>query len=120
MTETISVEESAIPDGTGLMLSSGGRKVRVFRLHGRYHALANVCPHEGGPVCEGAVTGMLEASEKTGWKPVWVRENEMLYCPWHGTAFEIESGKSIVREGLCVKSYPTTVSGGKVTVTLKS
>jgi nitrite reductase (NADH) small subunit len=119
MVEIISIEESEVPDGEGLMLTSKGKKLRVFRLHGRYHALANVCHHEGGPVCEGAVTGMLVADESTGWKPRWIREDEILYCPWHGTAFEIANGKSIVREGLCVRSYPTSVSDGKVTITLE-
>jgi len=118
MTDTLSVEESKIPDGEGLVVSSQGRKLRIFRLHGRYHALANACPHEGGPVCDGAVTGMLIADKSTNWYPKWVREDEILYCPWHGTAFEIFSGRSLTREGLCLRSYPTSVSGGRVTVTL--
>lgn len=120
MPETISIDEARIADGGSFILTSGGgrRKIRVFRVRGEYYALANSCPHEGGPVCEGVVTGMLSQGEESGWKLEWVREGEILYCPWHGTAFEISSGRSLVRGGLCIRSYPVKVVNGKVTVTV--
>ena len=116
--EEIVLDESKIPD-SGVMLRSNGRVVKVFRLHGRYRAFSNSCPHEGGPVCEGTVTGMLTQGPETNWKPEWVKEGEILYCPWHGTAFDLNDGRSIVRQGLCIRSYPVSVSEGRVKVTLR-
>jgi nitrite reductase/ring-hydroxylating ferredoxin subunit len=112
---TVLIEEAKIPDELGLMVvAPNGMKIRVFRMNGGYQALANVCPHEGGPVCEGTVTGMLSQGEETEWKLEWVKEGQILYCPWHGTAFDITTGKSIVRQGLCIKAYPLKVQDGKV------
>ena len=42
-------------DGEKELLSVGGIDIDVFRLDGEFHAWKNVCPHQGGPVCQGRI-----------------------------------------------------------------
>jgi pyruvate oxidase len=51
-----------------------GRSVAVSRCAGRFGALENRCPHQGGPLGEGSI--------EKGW----------LRCPWHGYDYRPDSG----------------------------
>ena len=50
--------------------------VCLTHFKGRYAALDNRCPHQGGPLGEGSI------------------ENGWLRCPWHGWDFDPLTGKS--------------------------
>ena len=52
------------------------RTVCMTRFNGKYGALDNRCPHQGGPLGEGSI------------------ENGLLRCPWHGWDFHPGSGDS--------------------------
>jgi glycine betaine catabolism B len=52
-----------------------GEKVCVANIEGKYYAIGNVCTHLGGPLAE----GKLEGYE--------------VECPWHGSKFDLRSGK---------------------------
>jgi pyruvate oxidase len=55
-----------LPDGRVKTVSAGRHSFAVTHVDGQYAALANRCPHQGGPLGEGSI------------------ENGMLRCPWHG------------------------------------
>ena len=50
--------------------------VCMVKFQGRYAALDNKCPHQGGPLGEGSI------------------ENGLLRCPWHGWDFDPITGKA--------------------------
>ena len=52
-----------------------GEKVCVANIEGKYYAIGNICTHLGGPLAE----GKLEGYE--------------VECPWHGSKFDLRSGK---------------------------
>ncbi|GAA2872604.1 thiamine pyrophosphate-binding protein [Pseudonocardia halophobica] len=52
-----------------------GRTLAVSRCGGRIGALDNHCPHQGGPLGEGAI------------------ENGLLRCPWHGYDYDPTTGR---------------------------
>lgn len=118
MTEYVIATESEIPEGESKILSVNGLEIGVFKSKGQYYCFRNVCPHEGGPVCRGTVTGTLVQGPETKWKLKWVREGEILYCPWHGSDFEISTGKAMTREGLRLKTYPVRVEDGQLKIEL--
>jgi nitrite reductase/ring-hydroxylating ferredoxin subunit len=64
-----------------------GEKVCVANVEGKYYAIGNVCTHLGGPLAE----GKLEGYE--------------VQCPWHGSKFDIRSGK--VTRPPAMRSEPT-------------
>lgn len=52
-----------------------GEKVCVANVESKYYAIGNVCTHMGGPLAEGKLEG------------------HVVQCPWHGSRFDITSGK---------------------------
>ncbi len=44
---------------TGKTVSVNGQSVALFNMHGSHHAIANTCPHEDGPLGEGALCGRI-------------------------------------------------------------
>ena len=89
----------------------------IFRAGGRLHAYRNRCPHDGGPVCAARSPAPWHRA-KTGWQPRWEREGEILYCPWHGSDFDLCTGRALSRKPLRLKSYPVRVENGTVTITV--
>ena len=65
----------------------------MFNVGGEYFALANRCPHEGGPLCQGRIVGRW--CSPTGPATIGLTRNgEFLRCPWHGWEFDIRTGQS--------------------------
>ena len=118
MAEHELMEESEIAEGSSRIVTLNGIEIGIIKSKGHCYAFRNVCPHEGGPVCTGTITGTLVQGPETQWKLKWEREGEILYCPWHATDFEISTGESISRKGLRLQSYPLKVEGGKLKITL--
>ena len=54
------VEE--IPIGGRKLVTIAGRSIGVFNIDGEFYALRNTCPHQGGPLCQGRLTGFLMAA----------------------------------------------------------
>ena len=107
-----------IPPGTHRVLTLGRIEVGVFNVDGVLYALPNVCPHQFGPLCEGTVNGTTACSASTGWRFAWVREGEIVTCPWHGIEFDITTGRSLSSPRLRVRTYPVVVEDGQVKVTV--
>lgn len=63
------------PSGTAREFVAGDRIVAVFRVGEEWHALDGICPHQGGPLGKGALSGCI------------------LTCPWHGWQFDVTTGQ---------------------------
>src|SRR4051794_18865140 len=85
--------------------------VGVFNLDGQFFALKNTCPHMGGPLCQGRVRGTTEASvtESDRFEMQWVRDGEVIACPWHHWEFDIRTGRTIFPSRQRVRSYKVSV-----------
>lgn len=81
-----------IPPGARKIVEIGGRTIGVFNVNGEFFAVRNTCPHQGGPLCSGAQTG-LRQSDYPG-EYTYTRQGEILKCPWHGWEFDIRTGQS--------------------------
>jgi len=64
-----------LPEGRVKPVTCGVRTLCLTHFDGRYAALDNKCPHQGGPLGEGSI------------------ENGLLRCPWHGWDFDPLTGK---------------------------
>lgn len=81
-----------IPLGGRKIVEIAGRSIGVFHLDGGYYAIRNTCPHQGAPLCEGLLTGFLDANVPGEYR--YTRRGEILRCPWHGWEFDVKTGQS--------------------------
>lgn len=89
-----------IPPGKGKAVTVNQVAVAVFNLGGEFYAIANTCPHRGGPLGEGDLSG------------------DTVTCPWHGFQFDVKTGESADGRPMRIASYPTRVASGMVEVGL--
>lgn len=97
-----------LPVGARKIVEVGGRSIGVFNVAGEFYALRNVCPHQGAPLCQGAITGTAAPCSPGEYS--WEREGEIIVCPWHGWEFDIRTGRSLFNPFRTrVRSYPVSV-----------
>ncbi len=100
-----------LPPGGRKIVQVAGRSIGLFNLGGEYFALRNRCPHAGGPLCEGWLSGIV-TSDGPG-RYSYARAGEFLRCPWHGWEFDVRTGRSWIDPArLRVKRYPVEVLPG--------
>ena len=76
MSEFITVAKvEEIPPGTGKTVDVNGVWIALFNVDGSFVAVDNTCPHAGGPIGEGSLSG------------------DIVTCPWHGWQFNIRTGQ---------------------------
>ena len=76
---------------------AGGAEVAVFRTSdNRVFALANRCPHKGGPLSQGIVHGHSVA------------------CPLHNWSIALATGEAEGADKGCTPVIPTKVAAGRV------
>lgn len=93
----------------------------MFNLAGEYHVILNWCPHQGGALCEGELSGLTEASFDRDTLEVserWNRDGEIIACPRHGWSFDLKSGESISDKDVSVPTYPVEIENGTVVVSM--
>lgn len=59
-------DRDSLPEGRVTTVQAGNKSIALTHYKGKYGALDNHCPHQGGPLGEGSI------------------ENGFLRCPWHG------------------------------------
>ncbi len=102
-----------IPPGRHKIVEIAGRSIGVFNVGGEFFALRNSCPHQGGPLCTGRVSGFVIA--ETPGEYQYSRQGEILRCPWHGWEFDIRTGQSWFDPAkVRVRRYDVTVAPGGV------
>ena len=104
-----------IPPGSRKLVTVRGRSIAVFNLDGAFYGLFNRCPHQGGPMCEGILTGLIESHEPGHYE--YSRPGEILRCPWHGWEFDVKTGQSFCDPSkISVRNYPMEVASGQTVV----
>jgi 3-phenylpropionate/trans-cinnamate dioxygenase ferredoxin subunit len=100
-----------IPEGGKLLVEIEGRSIGVFRVNGRFYALRNRCPHQGGPLCDGPLVSWLSSPRPGIYE--YDPDRPLIECPWHAWTFDLATGQSWfdpVRTR--VKPYPVAVRDG--------
>ncbi len=92
MTRHVVAKVGDVPVGGKLRVTAGGRALCLANIEGEYFALADKCPHAGGALSEGRISGVVTSDGPGDYK--LCRRGEMLKCPWHGWEFDIRSGQS--------------------------
>ena len=84
--------------GEGRVLVVNGTRVALFNCEGTFYAIKSTCPHMGGDLGEGHLTG------------------DIVTCPWHGWRFSVKTGKNPEAEIVGVRTFEVRVDGEDVYV----
>jgi len=87
-----------IPLREGRSVKVGSREIAIFNLGDRFLAVDNRCPHKGGPLSEGIVSGTT------------------VVCPLHAWKVDLECGavKKPADIQVCVKTFRTRIEAGTI------
>lgn len=117
MGKHVVAEVSEIPVGGRKTVEVAGRSIGVFNVAGEFFALRNSCPHQGGPLCTGTISGFVSSIGPGDYQ--LSRQGEMLRCPWHGWEFDIRTGQSwFDPRKVRVRRYEVHVESGESVSTL--
>jgi nitrite reductase (NADH) small subunit len=87
--------------GARVIKRAGGPNIAVFRTDtDRLFALADRCPHRGGPLSQGIVHG------------------RSVTCPLHNWKIDLASGAAIAPDSGCTAAFATKVEKGEVLLAL--
>src|SRR5690242_11939148 len=105
-----------IPPGTHKLVPIGRHGVGVYNVNGTFYAIANYCPHEGGPLCSGRARGRTVVDDTVPGDAVMVRDLEFIYCPRHGSGFRFATGTTSVIPQWSIRTDQVRVVGEDVLV----
>jgi nitrite reductase/ring-hydroxylating ferredoxin subunit len=101
MSNLIKVAEvSDLQAGECKTVVADGRELALANIEGKFYAVDNVCPHQGGPLGEGIIEG------------------RQIVCPWHGWRFDCTTGQCGPIPTLKVDAFECVVEGSDVKVKL--
>ena len=121
MTELFVAKAAEFKDGEAKIVFHKRLEIGVFQWQGAYYAYRNLCPHQGGPACEGIsmhkVVDVIHP-DKTWHGQRFSPDQIHFVCPWHGWEFDMKTGKAIADPEQGLKSYPVARKGDDVFVTV--
>ena len=94
-------QRDSIPPREGRAVTVGALEIAIFNLDGRFLAIDNRCPHQGGPLADGLMAGPA------------------VVCPLHAWKVDLATG-AVIRpaSSTCVRSYPVRVDAGVIEIEL--
>jgi nitrite reductase (NADH) small subunit len=85
------------------VLERDGDNIALFRpAADRVFALADRCPHKGGPLSQGIVAG------------------DTVTCPLHGWNVALDSGNACAPDEGCARTFPVRIAGEAVWLPLEA
>jgi 3-phenylpropionate/trans-cinnamate dioxygenase ferredoxin subunit len=105
-----------LPPSARTVVTVNDHEIGIFNLDGSYYALLNYCPHRAGPLCHGRVRPLIQPGEVG--EVSYVREGEILKCPWHQWEFDIRTGQALYDPRLRVRTYEVRQEGDDVVLYL--
>ncbi len=98
-------------------------EVGIFLIDKKFYAWKNICPHQGGPVCQGRLYPLVKENldvEKKSHGRIYDKKQLNIVCPWHGLEFDIRTGKHPGNPNLSLQSIPIHIKEEKIYVTLSN
>ncbi|SFJ80942.1 nitrite reductase (NADH) small subunit [Halobacillus dabanensis] len=90
---------SELPERLGKTVIIADKEIAVFKLaSGKIRAIENRCPHKGGVLAEGMISG------------------EHVFCPMHNWKISVNDGQAQAPDEGCVDTYDVEIKNGFVYV----
>ena len=110
---------SAFSDPGRRVVEIHGIEIGVFHVKGQFNAYRNICPHMGGPVCQGKILPRVEediAADRKSRGFMFSKTQTNIVCPWHGYEFDIRTGCHQGNPQLRLRPLEVRIVGGEVLV----
>jgi len=92
------IKAGDVPEGEGRTVEVSGRRVAVFNAGGAFYAIDDECPHQGGPLGEGCLSGAY------------------VTCPWHAWDFNVMTGELDGDPETRIETFEVKVEGDDVLI----
>ncbi len=92
------VRSDEIAEGAAKLVRARGEEMAIFKTNGQLYGIQNICPHEGGQLCNG-----------------WIDGGEVV-CPLHGYKFDLKTGACSTDPKLKVKVFKLVAQGDQFTL----
>jgi len=112
---------AAFPNPGRKVVEVEGVAVGVFCRDRKFTAFENVCPHMGGPVCQGKIIARVQeliGEDKTSLGLAFAKDQVNIACPWHGYEFDISTGRHQGNPRLRLRPVAIEVVDGDLLITL--
>ena len=93
-------EARELPEYSVIEVNVGDRPIALCNIGGEVYALDGTCPHQGGPLGQGAVNG------------------NSVTCPWHSWDFDCRTGENDFDPSQRVAVFPVRVVDGQLSIEL--
>lgn len=87
-----------LAEGQAREVEHDGRVYAIFNIGGRISAVDGICPHQGGPLADGPISG------------------NCVTCPWHGWQFDVTDGSTPINKKLKLPVFEVQIQGNDVLV----
>jgi 3-phenylpropionate/trans-cinnamate dioxygenase ferredoxin subunit len=94
---------SELAEGIGKCVTLQGKRIALFRVKGKLHAIDDTCTHDEASLAEGTV----------------IAENGkcVVECPWHGAHFDLCTGAALTLPAVTpVNAYTAREINGAVEI----
>lgn len=92
-----------IPDPGAIVVEVDGDMIALFHVGGEFHALDDVCTHDGGPLASGEIV------------------DHKVACPRHGARFDLRTGAALSMPAVrATRAHEVKVEAGQIWVRLRS
>jgi metal-sulfur cluster biosynthetic enzyme/nitrite reductase/ring-hydroxylating ferredoxin subunit len=96
------IDVAEVPDPGKTLVEVEGEMIALFHVEGRWHAIDDVCTHDGGPLADGEL------------------RDHKIACPRHGAKFDIRTGAALTMPAVRpTRAHDTKVEAGGVWVRLR-
>jgi ferredoxin-nitrite reductase len=92
------IRPQEIAEGSAKLLRAKGEEMAIFKCNGQLYGVQNICPHQGGQLCDGRIEG-----------------GEVV-CPVHGYKFDLKTGACSTDPKLRVKVFRLVAQGDQFMV----
>ncbi len=106
-------------EGDKRIVPNGNSEIGVYLVHGNWYAYQSLCPHQGGPACEGLIMAKVEEvihEDKTYHGMRFNHDELHIVCPWHGWEFDLATGECVADGTYSLRKYEVDIRGDEVYV----
>lgn len=101
MTEFVKVANTnQIVPGRCMTVEVSGLRIALFNVAGNFYAMDDTCAHQGGPLGEGSLDGVI------------------VTCPWHGWQYDVSTGVCQTNPCVQMACYEVRIDGDDILVAL--